>query len=64
MLLNACRKHCNVAVLVAGDEDYVPLVQAAQREGVLVYVWFVPDGLSPKLEHAADSYSDISAKFL
>jgi len=36
---------------LAGDEDYVPLVEAVQREGLLVYVWFVPDGLSPKLGH-------------
>lgn len=60
MLLHACRKHFDIAILVAGDEDYVPLVQAVQREGALVYVWFVPDGLSDHLAHAADRYSDIS----
>ena len=30
MLLHATRKHYDVAVLVAGDEDYVPLVRAVQ----------------------------------
>ena len=49
---------------LAGDEDYVPLVEAVQREGLLVYVWFVPDCLSPKLEHAADRYSDMSSRFM
>ena len=64
MLLAACRKHCNIAVLVAGDEDYVPLVEAVRRDGLLVYVWFVPDGVSPKLARAADRYSDISSRFM
>jgi len=33
MLLHASRKHYDIAVLVAGDEDYVPLVRAVQGEG-------------------------------
>jgi hypothetical protein len=59
MLLHATRKHYDVAVLVAGDEDYVPLVRAVQGEGARVHVWFVPDGLSPALQHVADSYLDL-----
>jgi uncharacterized LabA/DUF88 family protein len=59
MLLYAARKHYNIAFLVAGDEDYVPLVQAVQFEGARVHVWFVPDGISPALQHAADSYVDL-----
>jgi len=59
MLLHATRKHYDYAVLVAGDEDYVPLVRAAQGEGVRVHVWFVSDGLSPALQHAADAYVDL-----
>jgi uncharacterized LabA/DUF88 family protein len=60
MLLHATRKHYDVAVLVTGDEDYIPLVEAVQREGARVGVWFVPDGLSPKLERAADFYDDLA----
>ena len=59
MLLHATRKHYDVAVLVAGDEDYVPLVRAVQGEGARVYVWFVPGGLSPALQLAADYYVDL-----
>lgn len=59
MLLHATRKHYDVAVLVAGDEDYVPLVRAVQGEGARVHVWFISDGLSPALQLAADSYLDI-----
>ena len=59
MLLHATRKHYDVAVLVAGDEDYVPLVRAVQGEGARVYVWFISDGLSPALKMAADYYVDL-----
>jgi uncharacterized LabA/DUF88 family protein len=59
MLLHATRKHYDVAVLVAGDEDYVPLVKAVQGEGARVYVWFVSDGLSHALYMAADYYVNL-----
>lgn len=59
MLLHATRKHFDIAVLVAGDEDYVPLVRAVQGEGARVHVWFLPSGISPALQQASDSYLDI-----
>jgi uncharacterized LabA/DUF88 family protein len=59
MLMHATRKHYDVAVLVAGDEDYVPLVQAVQKEGARVAVWFVSKGLSPALRLAADDFTDL-----
>ena len=59
MLLHATRKHYDVAVLVAGDEDYVPLVKAVQGEGARVCVWFTSDGLSPALYMVADYYVNL-----
>jgi len=59
MLLHAARKHYDVAVLVAGDEDYIPLVNAVRFEGARVHVWFVSNGLSPKLRHHADHFVDL-----
>ncbi len=59
MLLHATRKHYDLAVLVAGDEDYVPLVEAVQGEGARVAVWFVSDGLSEALRLAADDFADL-----
>ena len=50
-----------IAVLVAGDVDYVLLVQAVQAEGRGVHLWFIQDGLSPKLLHAVDHFSDIGS---
>lgn len=60
MLTHAAHQHFDIAVLVAGDEDYVPLVRAVQGEGARVHVWFVSNGMSPALEKAADSFLDIT----
>jgi uncharacterized LabA/DUF88 family protein len=60
MLLHATRRNYDIAVLVAGDEDYVPLVDAVQSEGRGVHVWSIPEGLSPRLVQAADEYVDIA----
>jgi uncharacterized LabA/DUF88 family protein len=59
MLLNACRKNYDVVILIAGDEDYLPLVEAVKAEGRIVLLWFFEDGLSPVLKRSADHYADI-----
>jgi uncharacterized LabA/DUF88 family protein len=59
MLTHAARKHYDIAVLVEGDEDYVPLVRAVKGEGARVHVWFLSDGLSPQLRHEADYFVDL-----
>ena len=59
MLVHASRKHYEIAVLVAGDEDYVPLVRAVKREGARVHVWFLRNGLSRPLRHEADYFVDL-----
>lgn len=64
MLLHAARKNYETAVLVAGDEDYVPLVEAVKSEGRSVVVWFVSDGLSLALKRAADHFADLDEVFL
>ena len=60
MLIHASRRHYEIAVLVAGDEDYIPLVRAVQGEGVRVHVWFLQDGLSPQLRHESDYFVDLN----
>lgn len=59
MLSHAHRHNYDVAVLVAGDADYVPLVEAVKREGQQVALWFVKDGLSPALRGSADHFWDL-----
>jgi uncharacterized LabA/DUF88 family protein len=58
MLTHAHRGNYDLAVLVAGDEDYVPLVEAVMSEGRRVALWFVESGLSPELRRTADYFFD------
>ena len=59
MLSHATRKNINIAVLIAGDEDYVPLVEAVKAEGVRILLWFFDEGLSPVLKRSVDRYTNI-----
>jgi uncharacterized LabA/DUF88 family protein len=56
MLTHAHRQHYEIAILVAGDEDYIPLVRAVKAEGARVHVWSLTNGLSPKLPIEADAF--------
>ncbi len=56
MLLHAARKHYDIAILISGDADFIPLVEAVQGEGARVHVWSLSDGLNPKLKAAADEF--------
>ena len=59
MLQHAHRDNYDIAILVGGDEDYVPLVEAVKSEGKRVALWALPSGLSPALRKASDHYWDI-----
>lgn len=65
VLSHAFQDHYDAAVLIAGDGDYVPLVEEVKRLGKLVYVWFfAQEGLNPALRLAADRFFDLSEGFL
>ncbi len=59
MLTHAHRKNYDVAVLVAGDEDYIPLVEAIKNGGARVVLWFIENGLNENLRRSADHYYDM-----
>ena len=59
MLKHAHRKNYDIAILVAGDEDYVPLVEAVKDEGCRVFLWFLSDGLSESLKRGVDHYFNL-----
>ncbi|MDQ7816902.1 MAG: NYN domain-containing protein [Melioribacteraceae bacterium] len=63
MLFHATKKNYDVALLIAGDEDYVPLIEAVQSEGCRVFVWFFSNGLSRSLRVKCDKFIDIT-KFM
>jgi len=56
----------DVAFLICGDGDYVPVVEAIRRAGKRVVVAFFGQGygLSPDLRIAADRYIDLEDYFL
>jgi uncharacterized LabA/DUF88 family protein len=62
MLTHAYRENYDIAILVAGDDDYVPLVRAIKDEGRRVVLWFFENskGLSKGLKLEADFFFDIS----
>lgn len=65
MLSHAFRNNYQTAILVAGDGDYVPLVEEVKRLGKRVYVWFfASEGLNPALRLAADQFFDITGIFI
>lgn len=64
MLSQAFFGNYEAAVVVAGDADYVPLVEEVKRLGKLVHiVFFGSQGLSPELRRSADQFCDIASSF-
>lgn len=65
MLVNAFHDNYQVAVLYAGDADYVPLIQEVKRMGKVVYLGFFKDqGLADELRLECDSFFDVTEVFL
>ncbi len=62
MLSHAFRDNYDVAVLVAGDGDYVPLVEEIKRAGKIVWLFFFdkPYGLNENLYLACDMYKPMT----
>ncbi len=56
------KNNYDIAILVAGDDDYVPLVRAIKEEGRRIILWFFEGskGLSKALRREADYFFDIS----
>jgi len=64
MLAHAFFNHYDVAVLMSGDGDYVPLVDEVKRLGKVVCVAaFSSSGLSPALRLSSDAFVDLEAPF-
>jgi uncharacterized LabA/DUF88 family protein len=63
-LSHAYQDHYDIALLAAGDGDYVPLVDAVKRTGKVVALAFLAKhGLSESLKLAADDFFDLSPWF-
>jgi hypothetical protein len=66
MLSHAYQDHYDIALVVAGDGDYVPLVDAVKKTGKIVALSFFGDayGLNESLKLAADDFFDLSSWFV
>lgn len=60
LLLHAFRDNYDAAILVSGDEDFVPAVQTVAAQGKVVVLWAMAEGLSPALKRSADFFFDLS----
>ncbi len=64
MLSHAYLGNYEVAVLIAGDGDYVPLIEEIKRLGKVVYVvFFEKNGLNNALRLATDGFFPIDETF-
>ena len=60
MLVGAFNELFPVAVLVAGDADYVPVINEVKRLGVLTVVAASPKSIADELKRAADRFFEIA----
>lgn len=57
MLVNAFHKNFDIGILIAGDEDYLELINEVKRYGPRIYgAFFRRHGLSKELELAFDQF--------
>jgi uncharacterized LabA/DUF88 family protein len=65
ILINAFLGNYDICVIVAGDGDYIPVVEEIKRLGKVVHLAFFSDyGLNDKLKLACDTYKDLTDDFL
>jgi len=60
MLVNAFNSNFDIAILFAGDEDYVGLVNEVKRYGPIIMGAFFNNGLSPNLQFTFDYFQLIT----
>lgn len=63
MMMHTFRKNMGSATLLAGDDDFIPLVEALVREGMKIRIWYPPQATSELLS-AADHRQPISLKHI
>jgi uncharacterized LabA/DUF88 family protein len=60
VLSDAFLDNYDAMVLIAGDRDYLPVVEAVKRQGKLVTIAFFEDVVHDDLRHAADGFIDLT----
>lgn len=64
LVLLAAKQHISEAVLIAGDSDFLPAVEIAKTEGVLIKLYSHPNSIHQELWNAADERFDLDKAFI
>ena len=59
LVLLAAKQHISEAVIIAGDSDFMPAIEVAKSEGVLIRLYSHPDSVHNDLWNLADDRIDI-----
>ncbi|RME18204.1 MAG: NYN domain-containing protein [Bdellovibrio sp.] len=54
----------DVAIIVGGDKDFLPLIWYLKSRGCKTEIWSWPETTSPEVQQAADSYFPLTKDFL
>lgn len=54
----------DVAIILGGDKDYLPLVWYLKSRGCRVEIWSWPESTSPEVKQAADFYMALNRDFV
>jgi NYN domain len=60
MMNHAIRKNMNEAILLAGDLDYLPLIESLIEMGCFVSVWAYGKDVAQELREAADEFRELT----
>jgi uncharacterized LabA/DUF88 family protein len=63
VLTQASLDNFDICVLVTGDRDFVPLIQAVKKLGKMVVVWFFEKNIVKELIYEADHFFKLSNVF-
>lgn len=64
MLTHAFQRNYDIAILAAGDRDFVPLVEEVKRYGAVVWgCYFDGHGLAKELKRTFDRYSELISSY-
>jgi uncharacterized LabA/DUF88 family protein len=54
----------DVAIILGGDKDFLPLMWYLRSRGCRVEIWSWPEATSPEVKEAADYYFPLTAEFV
>ncbi|KKU44470.1 MAG: hypothetical protein UX60_C0004G0009 [Berkelbacteria bacterium GW2011_GWA2_46_7] len=63
LVLLSAKQHISEAVVIAGDSDFIPAIEVAKAEGVLIRLYSHPSSIHQDLWNVADERCDVDRDF-